>query len=176
MCRYYMMGQRNWLRVIQIPQSMLYLLKTRSGWNISLIISCPWIILLFVYDFERRWLNHLIVTSLTLYLEARFLCIHIDLSFSLVYFFLERDQRYNILLYLQYQEIGQKLSEIGGRLDYPRLTTELAEEIETLWSDAAIQVFYPLTKMFTCLNSLFLSCFFFFLFFSIVNMWLWEVF
>lgn len=97
------------------------------------------------------------------------MCIHIDLSFSLVYFFLERDQRYNILLYLQYQEIGQKLSEIGGRLDYPRLTTELAEEIETLWSDAAIQVFYPLTKMSTCLNSLFLSCFFFPCFFQLLT-------
>lgn len=39
-----------------------------------------------------------------------------------------------------YQEIGEKLSKIGGRLDYPRLTKELAQEIETLWKDAAIQV------------------------------------
>ncbi|KAK9101529.1 hypothetical protein Scep_024959 [Stephania cephalantha] len=35
--------------------------------------------------------------------------------------------------------IGEKLSEIGGRLDYPRLTKELAQEIETLWRDPAIQ-------------------------------------
>lgn len=40
------------------------------------------------------------------------------------------------------KEIGQKLSEIGGQLDYPRLTRELAEEIETLWSDTAIQETY----------------------------------
>ncbi|ESR66216.1 hypothetical protein CICLE_v10008557mg [Citrus x clementina] len=37
------------------------------------------------------------------------------------------------------KEIGEKLSEIGGRLDYPRLTKELAEDIETLWADPAIQ-------------------------------------
>ncbi|CAN8284377.1 unnamed protein product [Cochlearia groenlandica] len=35
--------------------------------------------------------------------------------------------------------IGEKLSEIGGRLDYPRLTKDLAEGIETLWKDPAIQ-------------------------------------
>jgi hypothetical protein len=39
-----------------------------------------------------------------------------------------------------HQDIGQKLSEIGGRLDHPSLTKELAQEIETLWRDAAIQV------------------------------------
>ncbi|XP_052304768.1 guanine nucleotide-binding protein alpha-1 subunit isoform X4 [Populus trichocarpa] len=38
------------------------------------------------------------------------------------------------------KDIGQKLSEIGGRLDHPSLTKELAQEIETLWRDAAIQV------------------------------------
>ncbi|GAV69644.1 G-alpha domain-containing protein [Cephalotus follicularis] len=38
--------------------------------------------------------------------------------------------------------IGAKLSEIGGRLDHPRLTKELAQEIETLWKDAAIQETY----------------------------------
>ena len=38
------------------------------------------------------------------------------------------------------QDVGEKLSEIGGRLDYPHLTKELAQEIETLWEDAAIQV------------------------------------
>lgn len=38
------------------------------------------------------------------------------------------------------QDIGDKLSEIGSRLDYPRLTKDLAQEIETLWEDAAIQV------------------------------------
>ncbi|RYQ85227.1 hypothetical protein Ahy_B10g104729 isoform D [Arachis hypogaea] len=40
------------------------------------------------------------------------------------------------------QGIGEKLSEIGGRLDYPHLTKELAKEIETLWEDAAIQETY----------------------------------
>jgi hypothetical protein len=39
-----------------------------------------------------------------------------------------------------WQDIGEKLSEIGGRLDYPHLTKDLAKEIETLWEDAAIQV------------------------------------
>ncbi|XP_010049284.2 guanine nucleotide-binding protein alpha-1 subunit [Eucalyptus grandis] len=42
------------------------------------------------------------------------------------------------------KEIGEKLSEIGGRLDYPRLTKELAKEIESLWKDDAIQ------ETFTC--------------------------
>ncbi|XP_052310015.1 guanine nucleotide-binding protein alpha-1 subunit isoform X2 [Populus trichocarpa] len=37
------------------------------------------------------------------------------------------------------KDIGKKLSEIGGRLDHPRLTKELAQEIETLWRDAAVQ-------------------------------------
>ncbi|KAK4783569.1 hypothetical protein SAY86_007943 [Trapa natans] len=39
-------------------------------------------------------------------------------------------------------EIGEKLSEIGGRLDCPRLDKELAMEIETLWKDDAIQQTY----------------------------------
>lgn len=39
-----------------------------------------------------------------------------------------------------WQIIGDKLSNIGGKLDYPRLTKELAGEIGTLWKDAAIQV------------------------------------
>ncbi|KAH1244650.1 Guanine nucleotide-binding protein alpha-1 subunit [Glycine max] len=37
------------------------------------------------------------------------------------------------------QNIGEKLSEIGARLDYPCFTKELAQEIERLWEDAAIQ-------------------------------------
>nr|CAA76186.1 G protein alpha subunit [Spinacia oleracea] len=37
------------------------------------------------------------------------------------------------------KEIGDKLSEIGGRLDYPQLTKELSEEIEKIWNDPAIQ-------------------------------------
>jgi guanine nucleotide-binding protein subunit alpha len=37
------------------------------------------------------------------------------------------------------KEIGEKLSEIGSRLDCPQLTNELAADIETLWKDAAIQ-------------------------------------
>ncbi|KAJ8434536.1 hypothetical protein Cgig2_004302 [Carnegiea gigantea] len=40
------------------------------------------------------------------------------------------------------KEIGEKLSEIGGRFDYPRLTRELSEEIEKLWKDPAIQETY----------------------------------
>ncbi|KAI3414973.1 uncharacterized protein J3R85_015672 [Psidium guajava] len=40
------------------------------------------------------------------------------------------------------KDIGEKLSEIGGRLDYPRLTKELAKEIESLWKDDAIQETY----------------------------------
>ncbi|KAL3497411.1 hypothetical protein ACH5RR_040143 [Cinchona calisaya] len=40
------------------------------------------------------------------------------------------------------KEIGDKLSAIGGRLDYPHLSEELAREIETLWNDAAIQATY----------------------------------
>lgn len=41
-----------------------------------------------------------------------------------------------------FQEAGEKLSAIGGRLDYPQLNKELAQEIETLWNDAAIQVIF----------------------------------
>ncbi|KAJ8767348.1 hypothetical protein K2173_017392 [Erythroxylum novogranatense] len=40
------------------------------------------------------------------------------------------------------KDIGEKLSKIGGRFDYPSLTEELAQEIETLWKDAAIQETY----------------------------------
>ncbi|GAA0153260.1 heterotrimeric G-protein [Lithospermum erythrorhizon] len=40
------------------------------------------------------------------------------------------------------KEIGEKLSEIGGRLDFPQLTSELASEIEILWRDPAIQITY----------------------------------
>ncbi|KAK6119606.1 hypothetical protein DH2020_046629 [Rehmannia glutinosa] len=40
------------------------------------------------------------------------------------------------------KQIGEKFSEIGSRLDYPRLTKELAHEIETLWRDNAIQETY----------------------------------
>ncbi|XP_072977941.1 guanine nucleotide-binding protein alpha-1 subunit isoform X1 [Typha angustifolia] len=37
------------------------------------------------------------------------------------------------------KEVGEKLSEIGSRLDYPLLTKEIAQEIKKLWQDAAIQ-------------------------------------
>ncbi|XP_072998246.1 guanine nucleotide-binding protein alpha-1 subunit isoform X1 [Typha latifolia] len=37
------------------------------------------------------------------------------------------------------KEVGEKLSEIGSRLDYPLLTKEIAQEIKKLWHDAAIQ-------------------------------------
>ncbi|XP_022982370.1 guanine nucleotide-binding protein alpha-1 subunit [Cucurbita maxima] len=40
------------------------------------------------------------------------------------------------------KDIGEKLSDIGSRLDYPRLTREHAHDIETLWNDAAIQETY----------------------------------
>ncbi|KAL3655805.1 guanine nucleotide-binding protein subunit alpha [Castilleja foliolosa] len=40
------------------------------------------------------------------------------------------------------KKVGEKLSEIGGRLNYPRLSKELAQEIETLWRDNAIQETY----------------------------------
>ncbi|KAL3650716.1 guanine nucleotide-binding protein subunit alpha [Castilleja foliolosa] len=40
------------------------------------------------------------------------------------------------------KQIGEKLSEIGGSLNYPCLTKELAQEIETLWRDNAIQETY----------------------------------
>ncbi|XP_073275846.1 guanine nucleotide-binding protein alpha-1 subunit-like [Primulina huaijiensis] len=37
------------------------------------------------------------------------------------------------------KQIGEKLSEIGSRFDCPTLTKELANEIEALWKDSAIQ-------------------------------------
>ncbi|XP_077236365.1 G protein alpha subunit 1 isoform X2 [Tasmannia lanceolata] len=40
------------------------------------------------------------------------------------------------------KEIGEKLSEIGGRMDYPQLSKELAGDIETLWREPAIQETY----------------------------------
>ncbi|KAM0937556.1 putative G protein alpha subunit, helical insertion [Dioscorea sansibarensis] len=43
---------------------------------------------------------------------------------------------------LDNKEIGEKLSDIGSRWDYPSLTREIAKEIETLWNDAAIQETY----------------------------------
>ncbi|XP_031498707.1 guanine nucleotide-binding protein alpha-2 subunit isoform X2 [Nymphaea colorata] len=46
------------------------------------------------------------------------------------------------VLSLENKEIGDKLSEMGSRLDYPPLTKELAKEIETLWKDPAIQETY----------------------------------
>ncbi|KAF8393626.1 hypothetical protein HHK36_021871 [Tetracentron sinense] len=46
------------------------------------------------------------------------------------------------VLSIEYKDIGENLSEIGSRLDYPRLTKELALDIETLWKDAAIQETY----------------------------------
>ncbi|KAJ6799422.1 guanine nucleotide-binding protein alpha-1 subunit isoform X1 [Iris pallida] len=39
---------------------------------------------------------------------------------------------------LDNKEIGEKLSEIGSKMDYPFLTKETAKEIETLWNDPAI--------------------------------------
>lgn len=52
-----------------------------------------------------------------------------------------------------YQTIGEKLSEIGARLDYPCLTKDLAEGIETLWNDPAIQVCVCVHVFFTSFAS-----------------------
>nr|ACR77527.1 heterotrimeric GTP-binding protein subunit alpha [Nicotiana benthamiana] len=43
------------------------------------------------------------------------------------------------LLSAENKDIGEKLSEIGGRLDYPHLTKDLVQDIEVLWKDPAIQ-------------------------------------
>ncbi|XP_008802455.2 guanine nucleotide-binding protein alpha-2 subunit-like [Phoenix dactylifera] len=43
---------------------------------------------------------------------------------------------------IENKEIGEKLSAIGSRLDYPYLTKDIAHEIKTLWKDAAIQETY----------------------------------
>ncbi|OIT31733.1 guanine nucleotide-binding protein alpha-1 subunit [Nicotiana tabacum] len=43
------------------------------------------------------------------------------------------------LLSAENKDIGEKLSEIGGRLDYPHLTKDLVQDIEALWKDPAIQ-------------------------------------
>ncbi|MCD7449896.1 guanine nucleotide-binding protein subunit alpha [Datura stramonium] len=43
------------------------------------------------------------------------------------------------LLSAENKEIGEKLSEIGGRLDYPHLTKDLMQDIEAIWKDPAIQ-------------------------------------
>lgn len=54
----------------------------------------------------------------------------------------------DILIFNFFQEIGDKFSEIGGRLNYPRLTKELVHEIGTLWRDSAIQVGRASSKWF----------------------------
>ncbi|KAE8667064.1 Guanine nucleotide-binding protein alpha-1 subunit [Hibiscus syriacus] len=46
------------------------------------------------------------------------------------------------VIFSENKVIGEKLSEIGSRLDFPRLNRELAQEIETLWKDSAIQETY----------------------------------
>uniref|UniRef100_M8C477 Guanine nucleotide-binding protein alpha subunit n=1 Tax=Aegilops tauschii TaxID=37682 RepID=M8C477_AEGTA len=38
-----------------------------------------------------------------------------------------------------FKETGEKLSEIGGRLDYPPLNRELVQDVRKLWEDPAIQ-------------------------------------
>ncbi|KAL8189459.1 hypothetical protein R6Q57_029025 [Mikania cordata] len=40
------------------------------------------------------------------------------------------------------KEIGEKLSEIGGRLDFPRLNEDLVQDILKIWRDPAIQETY----------------------------------
>jgi guanine nucleotide-binding protein subunit alpha len=39
-----------------------------------------------------------------------------------------------------FQAIGEKLTEIGNRTQQPPLMEELAQQIEALWKDPAIQV------------------------------------
>ncbi|KAG8375770.1 hypothetical protein BUALT_Bualt10G0134800 [Buddleja alternifolia] len=48
----------------------------------------------------------------------------------------------NFIITDENKQIGEKLSEIGSRLNCPPLTEELAHEIETLWRDSAIQETY----------------------------------
>lgn len=38
------------------------------------------------------------------------------------------------------QEKGERLSELGSRLDHPFLTKEIEQDIKSLWQDSAIQV------------------------------------
>jgi hypothetical protein len=38
------------------------------------------------------------------------------------------------------QEKGERLSELGSRLDHPFLTKDIAQDIKSLWQDSAIQV------------------------------------
>ncbi|XP_071742069.1 guanine nucleotide-binding protein alpha-1 subunit [Rutidosis leptorrhynchoides] len=45
-------------------------------------------------------------------------------------------------LSIENKEIGEKLSEIGGRLDYPLLNEELVQDILKIWKDPAIQETY----------------------------------
>jgi guanine nucleotide-binding protein subunit alpha/guanine nucleotide-binding protein G(t) subunit alpha 3 len=40
----------------------------------------------------------------------------------------------------QLQEIGEELSEIGTKLDYPLLNKERVQDVRKLWQDPAIQV------------------------------------
>ena len=61
-------------------------------------------------------------------------------SYTFCLIFSSRDLILQSIHFIIHQDIGKKLSEIGGRLDHPRLTKELAQEIETLWRDAAVQV------------------------------------
>lgn len=56
------------------------------------------------------------------------------------------------------KDIGEKLSKFGGRLDYPRLTKELAHEIESLGKDAAIQETYARGGCLACQSSYYRCC------------------
>lgn len=70
--------------------------------------------------FLRHWKTN--ITSFTLYtLPTNFVS---KMSFTLSY----------------HHEIGEKLSDIDGRLDYPLLNKELVLDVKRLWQDPAIQV------------------------------------
>uniref|UniRef100_K4AIF8 Uncharacterized protein n=1 Tax=Setaria italica TaxID=4555 RepID=K4AIF8_SETIT len=45
-------------------------------------------------------------------------------------------------VYQTIKEIGEKLSEIGAKLDYPLLNKELVQDVRKLWQDPAIQETY----------------------------------
>lgn len=120
--QYCMMKQRNWHKASQTHQSMKYLPRTRfATLCISNFLSllCSFFVVLYCLGYRiYQVVKNLLVSAL-----LQFLSVWCLVNFN-----------------PWIQEIGEKLSEIGSRLDYPLLTKELANEIKILWEDAAIQV------------------------------------